>query len=78
MWDDTGYGWTMMNQGPGWGVVVLLLVLVLVVTVPLVAYLTAQVLQRRDDPQKILRERLARGEISEEDYESRRSVLGSR
>ena len=85
MWDDDGGRWgTMHGDGAGWVMVLLMLVLVVAVVVAAVALLrgwspaaTRQPVAgpRPADPRAILQERLARGEIDEEDYRARMRAL---
>jgi len=93
MWDDDGGRWQMMDRGPGWAALVLLVLVTVVVTAPLVAFVTAHVLGHRagngssspadpadqvDPAGQLVRERFARGEIDEDDYQSRLATLRKR
>jgi putative membrane protein len=85
MWDDDGGRWgTMHDNGTGWLMVVLMLVLVVAVVVAAVALFRgwspatsthAAAGSRPADPRAILQERLARGEIDEQDYRTRMRAL---
>jgi putative membrane protein len=85
MWDDpTGWG---MHSGSSWFALVLLLTLIASVVGALVWAKRAQPTSRRgpgglspdspDDPEQILRRRFAAGEIDEDEFLRRMSVLDS-
>jgi len=92
MWDPPGGpGWSMMGQGSGWAMAAVL-VLVLLTLVLLVGLVAAELLRGSDrgpnpqsqpqphetEPEAVLRLRLARGEISLEEFEKVRSTVAGR
>lgn len=70
----TGVGWGM-GLG-GWLWMVLAVVLVVAVVWALTSAVTGRTRSAADDPAQILRARLARGEITEAEYEQARRLLG--
>ncbi|HEX7717920.1 MAG TPA: SHOCT domain-containing protein [Marmoricola sp.] len=86
MWDNGDGRWDRMHDGgAGWFMVLLMIVLVVAVVVAAVAILRGTVpsthaapaapAPRGADPRAILQERLARGEIDEDDFRARMRAL---
>lgn len=86
MWDDNDGRWGMHDQagGAGWFMVILMLAVVFAAVVVVVVLLrgatplTASPTPRAvggPDARAVLRERLARGEIDEQDFRSRMRAL---
>ncbi len=77
----SGYGYGMMYDNFGyWYVIMPVMALITVVFVVLFFYvITSSVdwgkMEMRSDPVSILREKLARGEITEEEYKRKRDLL---
>jgi putative membrane protein len=84
MWNDDYGHWDMMDSGAAWLMLVVLLVIAAAIVALLVILLRYPGPTGRGESQRrpsedvgvgILRERLARGEIDEDEYESRLRVL---
>ena len=88
MWDNGDGRWDRIHDGgAGWFMVLLMIVLVVAVVVAAVAILRGMVqaptahaahavpTARGADPRAILQERLARGEIDEDDFRARMRAL---
>ena len=86
MWNDGGERWRMHEStGAGWLMVILMLVVAVAVVIAVVALLRGSTplattpagaaVRRGVDPRTILQERLARGEIDEDDFRARLRAL---
>lgn len=73
-----GYGYGMMGYGWGWFMMIGIVVLTVLGIVALINYLqlsTKNVGRSNNNALSILNERYARGEITEEEYNQKRSQL---
>ena len=86
MWNDDNGQWQMMSGGAAWAMVLVVLLLVIAGGAALVVVLrgsspssadawTHDGTQEREPAARILRERLAHGEIDEPEYESRLRLI---
>jgi putative membrane protein len=71
-WDDSGWGWFAMTISM---IVFWALAAAVVIMLVRSSRDTGTVGDQADDPEQILRQRFARGEIDTEEYERRREVL---
>jgi uncharacterized membrane protein len=75
MWNDNDGQWHMMGGGgAAWGML-LVFVLIVIAGVVLVLLLRSRAQTGADPAARILRDRLARGEIDEPEYESRLRLI---
>jgi uncharacterized membrane protein len=75
MWNDNDGQWHMMSSGGAWGMLLLTFVLIVIAGAVLVLLLRGPRQPGVDAAPRILRERLARGEIDEPEYESRLRLI---
>jgi uncharacterized membrane protein len=76
MWNDNDGQWHMMSSGGAWGMLLLTVVLIVIAGAVLVLFVRGPRQPGMVDPaSRILRERLARGEIDEPEYESRLRLI---
>ena len=77
MWNDNDGQWHMMGAGGGsaWGMLLAFVLIVIVGVVVLLVVLRGPGQTGADPAARILRDRLARGEIDEPEYESRLRLI---